>query len=48
MAYLVLKKKLSLVCPVPKTYAIMEIMPSRIKCESKNCISMGVFMYSEN
>ena len=48
IAYLVYKKKLSLVCPEPSTYAIVEIIPSRIRCESKILRSRLELTYSMN
>ena len=48
MAYLVCKKKLSLVYPDPSTCAIVEIMPSLMRCESKMDSSSDELTYSIN
>ena len=44
MAYLVCRKKLSLVWPEPRTCAIIEIMFSLMRCESNSERTIGAFM----
>ena len=48
MAYLVCKKKLSLVWPEPRTCAMVEIIPSLIKWESKMLNKRLELTYSMN
>ena len=48
MAWRVCRKKLSLVYPEPSTCAIVEIIPSRIRCESKMLSSKLELTYSVN
>lgn len=44
MAYLVSKKNESFVWPLPSTCAMIEIMFSRMRCESKRLNSNGFYI----
>jgi len=44
IAYLVSRKKLSFVCPLPSTCAIIDIILSLIRCESNRPSSRGLLI----